>query len=356
MANIVDSSGGGLWVKNHQGDFYLTADIALGKHSKQLIYKQESIIDFLSNKQWIIDFVEYLNDPDVYAGIGLNQWYSEFDDIWLIIPLVQKKNLEGFVVLTQARVSRQIDWEDHDLLKTSAMQLANALALTRISDDLSRSRQFEAYNRFSAFLVHDLKNLVAQISLIVKNSEKHKRNPEFIDDSIETLENVVTKIDHILSQLKKGNQPEANQLKVDLAKIIADVVLQQASNSPIVTSNIDTTDEYWVLAEKEKLTAILGHLVQNAQEATDDNGLVTIELSKTNANIEIKIIDSGCGMDEKFIQQRLFRPFDTTKGNAGMGIGVYEAQQYITQQSGQIHVNSELGQGTTFLITLPEAN
>jgi len=356
MANIVDCSGGGLWVKNHQGDFYLTAGIALGEHSKQLIYKKESIIEFLSNKQWIIDFVEYFNDPDVYAGIGLNQWHSEFNDIWLIIPLVQKKNLEGFVVLTQARVSRQIDWEDYDLLKTDAMELANALALTRISDALSRSRQFEAYNRFSAFLVHDLKNLVAQISLIVKNSEKHKRNPEFIDDSIETLQNVVSKIDHILTQLKKGNQPEeANQLKVNLAKIIADVVLQQASNNPIVTSKLETADEYWVLAEKEQLTAILGHLVQNAQEATDDKGSVTIELSKTKAIIEIKITDSGCGMDEKFIQQRLFRPFDTTKGNAGMGIGVYEAQQYITQQSGQIHVDSQLGQGTTFLITLPEA-
>jgi len=354
MANIVDSSAGGLWVKNSQGDYYLTADLSLGKNSKQLVNENDKLIQFISKKQWVIDFVEYFNDPDVYAGIGLDKWYTEFEDIWLIIPLTQKNTLEGFVVLTQPRVSRQIDWEDHDLLKTSGMQLANALALTQISDDLSRARQFEAYNRFSAFLVHDLKNLVAQISLIVKNSEKHKRNPEFIDDSIETLENVVKKIDHILGQLKKGNKLENNDSRIDLSKIILDVILQQSSNTPVVTVEKDD-NSYWVMAEKEKMTAILGHLVQNAQEATEDTGTVQVTIVNKDSNIIVKIIDSGCGMDEKFIQQRLFKPFDTTKGNAGMGIGVYEAQEYIMQQSGQIDVISEVGKGTIFTVSLPEA-
>lgn len=352
MANIVDSSGGGLWVKNDHGDYFLTMEKNLGEHTKQLIYENDPLLAFLSTKQWVIDFVEYFDDPDIYAGLGLEKWHTEFEDIWLIVPLFQKNNLEGFVVLTQPRVARQIDWEDHDLLKTTGMQLANAFALTRTSDDLSRARQFEAYNRFSAFLVHDLKNLVAQISLIVKNSEKHKRNPEFIDDSIETLENVVKKIDHILGQLKKGDIQRSGQTNVNLTEVLSDVVLQQSSNKPAVTVKLDA-QEYQVLAEKEKMIAILGHLVQNAQEATSDHGTVQIEVEKIADNIVIKIIDSGCGMDEKFIQQRLFRPFDTTKGNAGMGIGVYEAREYILQQSGRIDVISKVGQGTSFILSLP---
>ena len=353
MANTVDSSGGGLWVKNDHGDFYLSAELNLGEHSKKVAYKTDPLIEFLATKQWVIDFVEYFDDPDIYAGLGLDRWHAEFEDIWLIIPLFLKNDLDAFVTLTQPRVSRQIDWEDHDLLKTTGMQLANALALTQTNENLSRARQFEAYNRFSAFLVHDLKNLVAQISLIVKNSEKHKRNPEFIDDSIETLENVVKKIDHILGQLKKGNSNENIQTKIDLASVITDVALQQASNKPLVTIEMDA-EEYWVLAEKEKMTAILGHLVQNAQEATDDNGLVRFEVTNKDHEITIKIIDTGCGMDEKFIQQRLFKPFDTTKGNAGMGIGVYEAREYILQQSGHINVISEIDKGTTFILSLPE--
>jgi len=355
MANIVDSTGGGLWVKDSKGNYYLAAEMNLDEHNKRVVSKNEPLIEFLSSKPWVVDFVEYFNDPDIYAGLLLDQWYAELEDIWLIIPLFQKNSLDGFVVLTQPRVSRQIDWEDHDLLKTTGMQLANALALTQISEDLSRARQFEAYNRFSAFLVHDLKNLVAQISLIVKNSEKHKRNPEFIDDSIETLENVVKKIDYLLGQLKKGNIQEMTQIKINLAKIIEDVSLQQSSNKPTVIVTMDE-DEYWFLAEKEKMTAILGHLVQNAQEATDDIGLVQIDVTKIAGTIIIKIIDSGCGMDEKFIQQRLFKPFDTTKGNAGMGIGVYEAQEYILQQSGHIEVISTVGEGTVFSLSLPEAD
>lgn len=354
MANIVDSSGGGLWVKNDHDDYFLTMEKNLGEHAKQLIYQNDPLLEFLSTKQWVIDFVEYFDDPDIYAGLGLEKWHVEFEDIWLIVPLFQKNNLEGFVVLTQPRVARQIDWEDHDLLKTTGMQLANAFALTRTSDDLSRARQFEAYNRFSAFLVHDLKNLVAQISLIVKNSEKHKRNPEFIDDSIETLENVVKKIDHILGQLKKGDVQRSGQTNVNLTEVLSDVVLQQSSNKPAVTVKM-IAQGYQVLAEKEKMIAILGHLVQNAQEATADHGTVHIEVEKIADHIVIKIVDSGCGMDEKFIQQRLFRPFDTTKGNAGMGIGVYEAREYILQQSGRIDVISKIGQGTSFILSLPVA-
>ncbi len=353
MADIVDSSGGGLWVKNDQGDFFLCIENNLGEH-QLLVKKNELLIEFINEKQWVIDFVEYFNDPDIYAGAGLDVWYSELKDIWLIIPLFQQNILEAFVVLAQPRVPRQIDWEDHDLLKTVGMQLANALALAQASDDLIRARQFEAYNRFSAFLVHDLKNLVAQIALIVKNSHKHKRNPEFIDDSIETLENVVVKIEQILGQLKKGSGLPKKQLRISLKKVIEDVALQQALNKPRLKITIET--DFWVLGEKEKMTAILGHLVQNAQEATEESGTVEIEVYKDNNEVVIMISDTGCGMDDKFIQQRLFKPFDTTKGNAGMGIGVYEAQEYILQQSGHITVKSKIGLGTTFTINLPEAN
>ena len=355
MAKFVDSSGGGIWIKDDKGDFYLTAEQNLGTHTQQIVSKNELLVKFLKTKQWVIDFVEYFNDPDIYAGSGLDKWYAEHKEIWLIVPLFQSNNLEAFIVLTKPRVSRQIDWEDHDLLKTVGMQLANALALTQASENLVRARQFEAYNRFSAFLVHDLKNLVAQISLIVKNSEKHKRNPEFIDDSIETLEHVVKKIEHLLGQLKKGNIQSFIQSKINLVDVLEEVAIQQATNKPSLSINIGTED-CWVVGEKEKMVAILGHLVQNAQEATEDNGLVEINVIKEQGNIILKIIDNGCGMDEKFIQQRLFKPFDTTKGNAGMGIGVYEARIYILQQAGSITVESEPEKGTTFFINLPVAS
>ncbi len=235
------------------------------------------------------------------------------------------------------------------------MQLTNALALTHASDALSRSRQFEAYNRLSAYLVHDMKNLVAQISLIVRNSAKHKHNPDFIDDSIETLENVVNKIEHMLTQLKKGNISNDQKTIINLVDIIGDVLIQQAGNKPALQI-VTRENQVNVFGEKEKMAAVLGHLVQNAQDATEDDGSVSLELSKNEDSATIRITDTGCGMDTKFIAERLFKPFDTTKGNAGMGIGVYEARDYILKYAGQIDVESIPNHGTTFIINLPLVN
>ena len=352
MGNLVESCGGGLWLKNEQGYFYLVEQYNFGFEPEPIIKANEPFVQFLDTKQWVIDFVEYTNNPELYDEIDLSDWHSKANQIWLIAPLLRLNTMEAFVVLTQPRVPRVLNWEDHDLLKTVGMQFANALALNRTIDELSLSRQFEAYNRLSAFIVHDLKNLVAQIALIVKNAEKHKRNPEFIDDSIETLENVTHKMQHIIDQLKKGKIKTEPQSVIDLSKIIKDVAAQQAGNRPVlqIDSNVD---ECLVCGEQTKMTAVLGHLVQNAQEATAQNGFVRLELTKNDHQAIIKIIDNGVGMDKKFIASRLFKPFDTTKGNAGMGIGVYEARDYIVKHSGQIDVESSPGQGTEFTITLP---
>ena len=352
MAELVDSSGGGLWLKNEQGDFYLSEEKHLGFEPPKLINADQSLIRFLTCKRWVIDFFEFFNDPEVYDEVDLSQWCAEEKNVWLIIPLFLQNEMAAFVVLTQAKVPRLLNWEDHDLLKTVGMQLANALALSHASDELSRSRQFEAYNRLSAYLVHDLKNLVAQISLIVRNAEKHKNNPEFIDDSIATLENVVDKIEHLLSQLKKGQVKIDNKMIINLVEIISDVSIQQAGNKPALQLTA-SPDRIEVWGEKEKITAILGHLVQNAQEATTDNGFVKLELSQDEQQAIIKVIDNGSGMDNKFIAERLFKPFDTTKGNAGMGIGVYEARDYIIKHSGICEVESKPGEGTIFTIRLP---
>ena len=354
LMELADSSGGGLWLKNEQGDYYLAEENNLGFYPPQLIKADQSLIQFMLKNRWVIDFIEFSKTPEVYADVDLSQWHDEQNHVFLIIPLFRQNEIEAFVVLTKAKAPRQLIWEDHDILKTAGMQLTNALALSHASDALSRSRQFEAYNRLSAYLVHDLKNLVAQVSLIVKNAEKHKYNPEFIDDSIATLENVVDKIEHLLSQLKKGLVKTDNKMIINLAEVVRDVAIQQAGHKPALqlAVNLDVCE---VLGEKEKITAILGHLVQNAQEATADQGFVRLELSKDNRLAIIKVIDNGVGMDNKFIAERLFKPFDTTKGNAGMGIGVYEARDYVTKYSGSCDVESSPGLGTTFTIKLPLA-
>lgn len=353
LANLVGSAGGGIWICNEQEYFYLADERSLGFSADIGLDSNDQFIQFLNEKQWVIDFCEYANNPDMYDGVDLSLW-TKYKDIWVIIPLLQQNKVTAFVVLTQPLVRRPLNYEEHDLLKTVGMQLANALSLSKVTDDLSRSRQFEAYSRFSAFLVHDLKNLVAQISMIVRNAEKHKRNPEFIDDAIDTLENVVSKIERLLTQLKKGQAIDKNSSIMEIQNILVDVIAQQSGNLPAIKfdrSEINFPSK--ILANRERLTAILGHLVQNAQDATPDDGEVRLRLSCQHGYALIDIIDTGCGMEKKFIAERLFKPFDTTKGNAGMGIGVYEAREYIVSQKGEVSVQSEPGKGTVFSVKYP---
>ena len=353
LADLVDSTGGGLWIRNEQGDYYLAENYGLGFNDNdlELIRQDDDAVQFLEKKQWVIDLYEYDIDPEVYEQIELSHWLDSKKSIWLLVPLLQQNELKAFIVLTKPRATRQLNWEDHDLLRTVGMQLTNAFVLSQASEELSTARQFEAYSRLSAFVIHDLKNLVAQVSLIVKNAEKHKNNPEFIDDAIDTLENVVVKMQKLVSQLRQRNAPDVRS-KFDVVSVINDIVKQQSQHLPMPQFQTVLTNCV-IFGEQEKISAVLGHLVQNAQDATKDEGLITIELIKDKKEAIIKVIDTGIGMDKKFIAERLFKPFDTTKGNAGMGIGVYEAKSYILKHSGSISVKSEVGQGTVFTIQLP---
>lgn len=356
LSELVESTGGGLWLKSDQGQFFLAAEqnLRLSPQERQHLENINELPQYLSNKQWVIDFFELAHAPEIYDDIDLSPWCYEDSQVWLIIPLFHLNRLEAFVVLTQARVPRKLDWEDHDLLKTVGMQLANALALNKTSEELASSRQFETYHRLSAFLVHDLKNLVAQISLIVKNADKHKHNPEFFDDTIDTLNNVVKKMHHIVEQLKQGEPAAPTHSVINLTDI-AHSIAQQHRGSPPLQLNC-THDDCLIIADKIKLTNILTNLIQNAQDATvQADGWVKLELTKQQGYAVIKIMDNGIGMDQKFIADRLFKPFDTTKGNAGMGIGAYEARDYVIKQNGQLKVDSQPGNGSTFTIKLPLA-
>ena len=82
-------------------------------------------------------------------------------------------------------------------------------------------------------------------------------------------------------------------------------------------------------------------------------GEVRVTLSGAAGQCEVQIADNGPGMAPEFIRDRLFKPFDSTKGSKGMGIGAYQARAYVQQQRGSIEVQSSPAQGTRFTIRLP---
>ncbi|MCX8012979.1 MAG: ATP-binding protein, partial [Rectinema sp.] len=115
---------------------------------------------------------------------------------------------------------------------------------------------------------------------------------------------------------------------------------------------VEIEEKLFARGDPERIERVIGHLVQNALDATAADGQVWLILRRHGGLAEIEIGDTGCGMSPEFIRERLFRPFITTK-EAGMGIGAYESRQYIREIGGDIRVESEENHGTRFYVTLP---
>jgi putative PEP-CTERM system histidine kinase len=206
----------------------------------------------------------------------------------------------------------------------------------------------------TAFLMHDLNNLIAQQSLVVKNAEKHRHNPEFVDDAIGTIANSVSRMRRLMEQLSSSSARPKTRT-IDLAEVVSNALERAELQLPKPRVKL-TGEVLKVRADPARLTTLTEHLIRNAQDATDDAGRVDVSVSSETDSVRISISDNGCGMTPEFIRDRLFRPFDSTKGSQGMGIGAYQAREYVMQLGGLVDVTSTVGEGTRFDIWLPVAS
>jgi putative PEP-CTERM system histidine kinase len=356
IAQIIESPGGMLWLRQENG-FFECVDAWKMPLLKVREPTASSMVRFLEDNEFVISIDEFNNEPEVYNRLGyleLPHWVNEISP-WLIVPLIHINRLIGFIILDHSTVQkRHFNWEDSDLLKTAARQVASYLEQLEASVALAEARQFESFNKISTYIVHDMKNLVAQLSLIMSNAEKHKHNPLFMEDVIRTLGNTVHKMNKMLNVVtsKTGSGRASN---VDVIPLLQELIRlrEKANSKPLPVLSCESLS-CSVKADKDQLLAIFGHLVQNAQDATPDDGEISIVQSIKDEQLVIKFRDTGHGMDEDFIKNQLFRPFKSTKGK-GMGIGVYETKEIIHALGGSIDVESSPGKGSCFTIKLPKA-
>ncbi len=351
MAQIVHSPAGILWVlDDKQRSYQVVAAYEIGEIAPNIAI-DDPLVDFVGKDGWVIDLEEFRRDPKHYGDLKIPQWLSERDDAWLVVPLTARQTLLGLALLTKAPGTPKLNYEDHDLLKTVGNHIAVHLAQEKSDDLLAEARQFEAYNRLTAFLMHDLNNLIAQQSLIVTNAEKHKRNPDFVDDAMRTIANSVERMKRVMDQLKRG---EANRVVklTPLEFVISAAVDRCAGREPVPTLQFDDNDVS-VEVDSEQFAMVLTHLIQNAQDSMSSNGMVSVSTVAKNDQVTITITDTGSGMTPEFIRDRLFRPFDSTKGSQGMGIGAYQAREFARKMGGDLSVQSEVSKGTTVVMSLP---
>ncbi len=349
MSSLVSSNAGLLWGSNDGKNFLLLAHWQMPAPDRKT--DLGDLPEWLEQCQWVIDIDEHRNNPDIYNNLSLPLWVREIPDAWLIIPLMFGSKLHGILLLRHSQLQHALNWEDRDLLKTAGRQSASHLAQYLASSALVEARQFDAFNRLSAYVVHDLKNILAQQSLMISNAEKHKHNTEFVDDMIATVSNSVERMTKLMKQMRTGMR-EAELQRVDLNAIIQNAVNARNVDEPQVNLNVEVNGIY-IECDHDQLCTVFGHLIKNGQEACEKHGRVGIRVLCEGEMAVIEIHDNGKGMDTHFIESRLFKPFESTKGLTGMGIGAFESREFIRSLGGDIIVQSEPGKGSLFRLYIP---
>jgi putative PEP-CTERM system histidine kinase len=285
-------------------------------------------------------------------GLGVPRWLLENEDAWVGVPLVHEDVLVGIVVLAAPGLRRPLDWEDFDILKTIGRQAASSLADARSQEALATAQKFEEFNRRFAFILHDIKNLVSQLSLLARNAERHSDKEEFRADMVATLKSSVTKMNDLLARLAPQGPPRINRIEAQPLRAIVTEAIAAARGDRDIQLLGDAG--IWAQFDSVALERALRNLLHNALEASPVVEPVVIRISRAGSNVAIAITDKGCGMDSDFIRNSLFQPFASTK-STGFGIGAFETRSIIGAMGGRLSVESRPNEGSTFTIFLPAA-
>jgi putative PEP-CTERM system histidine kinase len=356
---VVDSPGGVLFVP-YDDALTPAAEWNLKASSVAPVPNDNALVRFLETRQRVIDFDELRSDFGDYDDVTLPYWAVADRRFWLGVPLIHLDTLAGFLVLQRSLVERALNWEDFELLRTLGRQAASYIAESSTQVALDEAGKFDEFNRRFAFIIHDVKNLVSQLSLVARNAERHADNPAFRADMVATLQNSVGKLNDLLARLSPRVGPRGEQQferfhLLDLLEQVVAVKRQAHQPLTLVISPEDMRrDDLAIVGESGRIEQLLLHLVQNAIDASEPGAPITIIARRQADWAQIDITDNGCGMSQRFIAQDLFKPFRSTKPG-GFGIGAYEAREIARSHGGRLEVESREGAGSTFRIVLPVA-
>ena len=348
LADVTDSPGGLLLSSDERGGLELAAVWQWTEMTVPPIPISSAVAALIERDRMIIDL------DDVRASsttaVPFPNWLIDSQSAWALVPLMHYNRLVGVIVLARPLSYRKLDWEDFDLLRVVGQQLASFLAERNGQEALGEATRFEEFHRRIAFVMHDIKNLASQMSLLAQNAEKHADNPDFRADMLVTLRNSADKLNNLLARLGRYGSGAAERVEpVSLEQLVTQVSARFAGGHPVVITESTPCE---VLANPENLDQALVHLVQNAVDASPAESTVFLRVIRDQLNGMIEILDAGPGMSADFIRTRLFKPFVSSK-SGGFGIGAFEARELVRAMNGRLDVESREGLGTRFFVRLP---
>ena len=354
VCNIVESPGGALYVPDGEGGFGLAERWNYRALTAQSIEGQEALTQFLGERGRVILVDELRDGIGDYGGVVLPSELLADPDAWLIVPLLHLESLAGLVLVQRSKAASVFNWEDFDLLRTAGRQAASYIAEAASQSALSEAQKFDEFNRRFAFIMHDIKNLVSQLSLVARNAERHAESAEFRRDMVATLRSSVDKMNDMLARLAQHNTARGDETNViDLTGIVGTVVAEKRTLHPALNLEMPAEPVH-VRADPHRIEQVFVHLLQNAIDASAPDMAIEVRLTVAKDQVRIDVIDSGSGMSAAFVRDDLFKPFRSTK-TGGFGIGAYEAREIVRASGGRLDVASREGEGTIFSVILPLA-
>ena len=354
VATVLDARGGWLLVPEDDR-LHPMANWQMPDRQPEAMAMDSSLVMWLASQDRVLD-LDQVRSGEALAPPRLPDWLAEDRSFWLAVPAVNRDKLVGVLLIGRTLAPRQVGWEDEELLRTLGRQAGSYIAESSGQAALEEAQRFEDFNRRFAFILHDIKNLVSQLSLLSRNAERHADNPEFRADMVATLKVSVEKMNALLAWLSQraagGGSGQDQDVPVD--GLLRQLVKSRQGAWPSLSLMLPADLPQIVRGDGGRLEQMFAHLLQNAMDASPAGAPIRIDLAVAGPDLVVTLADRGHGMSARFIRQELFQPFHSTKAG-GFGIGAYESREIARAHGGRLDVASREGEGTSFTITLPLA-
>ena len=350
LCNLMDTSGGTIWLYRESWRQYIPA----AKRGDDAVVSPVAEDDPRMEALRVNDDAFTRFDDD-QAGTVFAPWRKFVENAWLVVPMRYRSTIAGFAILNRPRAPRSLDWEDQSLVRLVAMQLAAHLVQEETAQSLADARQLEDFNKRFAFVVHDIKNTIGQLRLLVSNIAKFGDVKEFRDDMVITLGNSVERLEGMLKSLTVVGQRPANaetHQAIDLIDFLKRFTGEKCALGHPLAINAEISNTSLVRTDFAILHRVLEHVVSNALEASPAGAAVKINATTAGNTVLIAISDQGPGMTQQFVNEELFRPLKSTK-RGGFGIGGYQVRELMRDLGGDVTVDSVVGRGTCVTLSLP---
>ncbi len=319
------------------------------------------LVRWFDRERWPVLFVDRGLDPDLAAGVEASKLLRTSIGAAVCAPLAVGDPVIALLWLAPKRGDEAWSDEDLEFLAAMSRQLASALWFSRQAERIAEARQMESLQRLSGFVLHDMKNHVSGLALVVDNARRHMGNPDFQRDAMAVVERTVRSLRELMLQVSGVSTPPAPQVgPVALRELVSDALVESGlalDQAPGLNVEVTVPDSAEAVLDRRQLGRVLVNLLVNAREALNSTGTIGVRAilvagADGSREAVIEVSDNGRGMSEDFIRTKLFKPFSTTK-KGGLGVGLAQCRGIVEAHGGTIDARSRPGEGTVFTVRVP---